>query len=83
MLMRPPCCHRVARVDDEIHEHLLQLSGIGDNVASRRALRRDDDVFPDETPQHWLDCLDDAIHVEDARLENLLAAEREQLARQR
>ena len=41
------------------------------------------DVLADETPQHRDDVLHDDVEVERARLEDLLAAEGEQLARQR
>ena len=76
--------HRVARVDDQVHEHLLDLARVGLDAAERAAEDGDDlDVLADQAAQHLLHLADDVVQFQDPRLEHLLAAEREQLARQR
>ena len=77
--------HRVARVDGEVHHHLLELARVGADRArgpgSRRVTsstrsptrRRSSGSSPD----------DDLVEVEHARLEHLPAREREQLPGER
>ena len=84
MVTRPAAGHGVARVDHEVHDDLLELTGVREHAA-RPSLRddRELDVLPNQPPEHRLEALDDAREVEHARLEHLLAAEREELAGQR
>ena len=45
----PAVGHRVARVDGQVHHHLLELPMIGLHAANRRVERDDDlDIFADE-----------------------------------
>jgi len=75
--------HRVARIDGEVHDHLLELAGIdahrtrisGKCATELNVLSED----PGEQPLYAGDC---HIEVHDFWLEHLLAAEREQLPRE-
>ena len=72
--------HRVACVDREVHDHLLDLPAVGEH--RRRVLVRehaDLDVLADQAREHRRDRDDDLVQVEDDGLEHLLAREREQL----
>ena len=76
--------HRVAGVDREVDDHLLELRGVGANRAELRVEHRQElDVLADQAAEHHVHVGDDDVQVEDARLEHLAAAEREQLARER
>ena len=76
----PPRGHRVARVDREIEEHLLDLAAVRPNARERRlGLDGELDVLADDAPQHRTDAAHDLTQVEHRRLQHLLAAEREQL----
>ena len=49
----PPRRHGVARVDREVHEHLLHLADVGDHpehVVGQ--IRVEHDVLADDAPQH-------------------------------
>ena len=73
---RPTVRHRVACVDDEIHDHLLDLSAVGEHRAGRRIEARHDlDLGADEAAQQGLCAPHDVIHVERGRLEHLATAE--------
>src|SRR3954464_11412249 len=74
--------HRVAGIDDEVDQNLLELPRVGDYVSTCATGRADADVFPNQTAQHRLDIPDHGIQVEHPRLEDLLSAEREQLSSQ-
>jgi len=76
--------HRVARVDDEVHQHLLHLSVVSaDEAEIRVEPRLQQDVLAEYTQEHAFHLADDAVQVEERRLEDLLPAEGEQLSRQR
>ncbi len=76
--------HRVPGVDGEVDEHLLDLPWIGLHAPKGSPRQRDElDVLADHAPEHRLDSLDDGVEVQHLRLEQLVAAEREQLARER
>ena len=73
--------HRVARIHHEVHEHLLELAGVGAHrVDVRGRLSRQLDILADQPAQHLADVLHQAVHVEDHRLQGLSRAEGEQLA---
>ena len=75
--------HRVARVDDEVGQQLLELAGVGlDRAEPGREHRRHRDVLADEPRQHRLDVGDDRVERERLGLPLRFAAEREQLARE-
>jgi len=75
--------HRIARVDDEIHQHLFDLTLIGfDACQPRLQSCLQIDVFTDEAPQHLEHSTYRLVEIDDPGLENLLAAERKQLSHQ-
>ncbi len=74
--------HRVARVDDQIHQHLLDLARLDPHVRRRaRGVDAQLDVVG-EPLQHAVDAAHDGVQIEPLRLERLPAAEGEELARQ-
>ena len=76
--------HRIARVDREVQEHLLELVGVGlHGTHGGVAFDPEIDVFADQAAQQRVDVVDHRIGIEDRRRQELLPAEREQLARQR
>ena len=76
--------HRVARVDDEVHEHLLDLTWVGLHAPEPRFEDGDDlDVLADQAAQHLVHFAEDVVQLKNSGLEKLLPAEREQLAGQR
>ena len=77
----PALRHGVARVHHEVHEHLLELPGVGAHrVQLRGGLRRELDVLTDESTQHLADVLHQMAQVEHHRLQRLARAEGEELA---
>ena len=75
--------HRVAGVHDQVHQHLLELPRVGlDRRARGAGLGQQIDVLADQPPQHGADAANHGVEVEDLRLEDLLAPEGEELARQ-
>ena len=82
---QPPALrHRIARIDHQIHNHLLDLSGIRLDRAGRGVEFRTefDDIFTDETPQHAVHIGDQRIEIQHFRRDKLTAAERQQLTSQ-
>ena len=76
--------HGVARVDREVDHRLLDLAGIAEHrqrVAVQPRLHVD--VGAEQARQQPRDRGDGLVEIEDARLEQLLAAEGEQLPRHR
>ena len=72
--------HRVARVDDEVHDDLLQLSRIGLDRRARRVQLEDQlDPFSEQRAEHGRQVLHDLAHVQDTWLHDLLVAEGQQL----
>ena len=61
--------HGVAGVHRQVHEHLLDLAGVGADAPQRRAARSacELDVLADEPPQHLLDARDHGVEVERPR----------------
>src|SRR5580704_1736581 len=73
--------HGVAGIDGEVHDDLLDLAGIGAHRAETRARHHDQvDVFANHAVEHFQVFGDDAVEIENARSQHLLAAEGEQLA---
>ena len=69
--------HRIAGVDRQVDEHLLDLPGIGAHASQRRiAVVGEIDVLADQAPQHPLRAGDDLIEREHLRRQHLTAAER-------
>jgi hypothetical protein len=76
--------HGVAGVDHQVHQHLLELAGIGVDPAEvgRGPHRTQLDVLAQQALEHRPQVGDDLIEVEHPRLQELAAAEREELAGQ-
>ena len=78
-----PVRHRVAGVHGQVHDYLLELAGIGlDPPRGGCEPRAERDVFAQEAAQHLLQVADQRVDLEHGRLQDLLAAERQQLAGQ-
>ena len=76
--------HRVAGVDREVHQDLLNLPRVRLDVGDVVAGAEDDvDVLADQPAQQRLDLAEAGPRIEHPRLEDLAAAEREQLPGQR
>ena len=86
MRSEPPSQHRVARVDGEVHRCTCS-SCVGSASTAEHRRRQVDgqlDVLADQPPQHrCVDASHERVEVERLRRQHLLAAEREQLPRQR
>ncbi len=77
----PAVRHGIAGVDRQVHDDLLDLSGIGLDRADVRARHHDQiDVFADQPGQHFHVFRDHAVQVNDLGSQHLLAAEGQQLA---
>ena len=75
--------HRVAGVDGQVHDDLLDLARIDMHAAGLAAQHQlDHDVLADQPGQHSRDVADQIVEIEALGLEHLLAAEGEQLAGQ-
>ena len=76
--------HRVARVDRQIHQDLVQLPGVCQHASQRRAQNGfQPDIFADYPPQHLLHLNDDVVQVHFLGLNNLFPAKHQQLPAQR
>ena len=76
--------HGVAGVDDQVHQHLLELRRVEADAAE--IARGDDaqlDVLADDAPQQVLHLHDQRVEIDDARLGDLPAREAEELPGQR
>src|SRR5579864_8274570 len=75
-----PRGHSILGIDHEIHDHLLELAGVGTGMSS---LRSEDghqvDVLADQRTQQALHVLHDRVYVYHFQLEQLLSAEGQQL----
>src|SRR4029079_17494761 len=70
----------VARVDDQVHQNLLELSGICEDSAEIVGReQRELDVLACKAPEHPLHPEQDLIEVQDLGLEHLPAAEGKEL----
>ena len=81
MVSFPPC--GIPGVDDEVHDHLLELPRIGQHDAElprRQQLQLD--VLTKHAPQHLVQVRQDVVQIDDLRLEDLLSAEGQHLPRQ-
>lgn len=75
--------HHIARVDREVGEHLVDLTGVGPGPSKRRIEDGHQlDVLADQPSEHAAHPAHDRVEVEHLQLELLLAAEREELARE-
>ena len=79
-----PHRHRVARVDREVQHDLLDLTRIGHDAAELSPRQeRELDVLAHQAAEHALHPPDERVEVDHLRLEDLLPAEREELAGER
>src|SRR6266446_2588076 len=75
--------HGVPRVHRQVQEYLLNLSGVGFDSAKRRIEQDFElDIFPDQATQQNLHFLQRICEIEDSGLNQLLAAESEELTGQ-
>ena len=81
MVSVPPPGHRVAGVDREVHQHLLELAGVGQHRVQAAGEGGDQlDVLAEGSAQHALHGGDGGVEVEDLRPHHLPAGEGEELA---
>jgi hypothetical protein len=72
--------HRVASIDGEIHDDLLELSRVRLHATERCAGVKDQlDVFPDQPLEHRRHAGDHGVEIQHLGLEDLLPAERQEL----
>jgi hypothetical protein len=75
-----PLQHRIAGIDREVHDDLTQLAAVGQHRAQdRTGYYRQIDVLADDPPQHTAGVVQQLPHIDERRLEHLLATEREEL----
>jgi hypothetical protein len=75
--------HRIAAVDGEVDDHLLDLAAVGQHRRRLATAQHADlDVLADQALQHRHDRGDHLVQVEHGWLEHLLPREREQLPRE-
>ena len=73
--------HRVARVDGEVHQHLLELTRVDAHAPEVGVLHRHQlDVLAQQPAQHTVDVEHEAVEIDDARLDDLAPGKRQQLA---
>jgi len=76
--------HRIAGVDSEVHDHLLNLAGVGLRAPQGRINPQVEvNALRDQAAQHLVHLGNDGVEVEHLRLQRLFAAERKQLPGQR
>ena len=76
--------HGVPGVDDQVHDDLFDLAGVGADACGIVRQPRDEvDVLADDAAQHPFDPADDLVEIEQRRLHDVLATEDQQLPRQR
>ena len=70
--------HRIARIHDQIYQHLFDLSWIGlDSIQRRIQFCRQRNVLANQTPQHLVHIGDDVVQIHRQGLQNLLASKGE------
>jgi len=75
--------HGVARIDRQVHEHLLEPARVGlDGVLRGSRNGHQLDVFADQPPQQFLNLDHQLVDPHGARFERLAAAEGQKLVRQ-
>ena len=76
--------HRIARIDDEIQNDLLQLSAVGEHHAGRGvAAIHEGDLGSNQPAQHRFGAAHDVVDLDRHRLQHLTPAEGEELAGER
>src|SRR6266540_2937320 len=72
--------HGITRVDDEVHDHLLDLPAIGGDPAEIRVRHEDElDALGEHAIQDPWHAAHDVVEIQRHRLQHLLAAEYQQL----
>src|SRR5262249_13715323 len=73
--------HGVARVHREVHKHLFNLTWISSHKAQRgTGYAHHLDVFTDQPPEHAVEVSYHLVEIDDARLQDLTAAESQELS---
>ena len=68
--------HRIARVDDEVHDDLFDLPGIGMHPMQTVGQRGGKfNVLADDAPKHLLETANDLLEVGHPRFDHLSVAE--------
>ena len=81
---RPPVGHRVAGVDDDVHQHLVDLHGVHlDREPVRVEAELELDVLADHAPEHRRELAHELVQVDDTAVGRLRPCERDQLADER
>ncbi len=76
--------HRVARVDHQVHDHLLELARVHRDHRQRRIKGGADlDILPEHAGQHAMQVVEDLVDVHQLRLQHLAPREGEELAGER
>ena len=79
----PALGHGIPGIHRQVHDHLLDLTGIGlDHAQVRPQDGHQIDVLADQAPQHLIQVHDQIIEIQDLGREDLLAAEGQELAGQ-
>jgi hypothetical protein len=74
--------HRLAGVDHEVHDHLVDLGRVSQRQTEvGRERLHQLDVLTDDPPEHLLDPCSNVVQIERHGLHHLLAAEGKELAR--
>ena len=72
--------HGIPGIDHQVHDDLLNLSGVCLHPPQTRSRPGDQlNIFADEPAQHLIEVCHQAVEVDDPRLEQLHAAEGQQL----
>jgi len=83
MVSRPPRRHRVAGVDHQVHDDLLDVGRIGQHQSQLgRGQRHQLDVFAHDASHHLVDARQHLVEIDDLGRHHLLSAEDQQLTRQ-
>ena len=77
----PPCAHRVARVERQVHHHLLHLAVVGFHAAEARAeAGHERDVLAEQRAEHPLHALHHGVQAQHLAGDDPLPPEAEELA---
>ena len=75
--------HRIARIHREVQQNLLDHRRVGlDNRRLAVEMNLQRDVLAEQPAEHFLHAADHAVQIQRTRIDDLLAAKREQLPRQ-
>ena len=76
----PALGHRVARIDDEVEQYLLELTRIRlDGPGGAIEQGHEFDIFSNQSPEHAIHVRDQVVQVKDSRLQDLSPTKGQQL----